>query len=50
MVHDVPNASKRTSRTGERDDKLVASVLVDNMVLGDVEVNSPRGKSAMSWM
>jgi hypothetical protein len=33
MVHDVPNASKRTSRTGERDDRLVTSFLVDDMVL-----------------
>jgi hypothetical protein len=35
MVHDVPNASKRNSRTGERDVIVVASVLVGNMILVD---------------
>ena len=33
VMHGVPNASNRTSRTGERDDRLVTSFLVDDMVL-----------------
>jgi hypothetical protein len=36
-VDDIPNASKRTSRTGERDDRLVASCFVAIMVLIAIE-------------
>lgn len=34
-MDDIPNASKRTSRTGEDGDTLATSVLVGNMVLID---------------
>jgi hypothetical protein len=36
-VDDIPNASKRTSRTLEDGDTLATSVLVGNMILVDGE-------------
>jgi hypothetical protein len=47
MVHDVPNASKRTSRTGERDDMLTASVLGGNMARIAIELMSEVGCSGI---